>query len=327
MKPIIAITMGDAAGIGPEIILKTYTGTETANRNLLVVGDIAVLAEVKEQLGYNDIFLNGISSFDDARWDPQMVNVWDMKLLTLKDFQPGQVSAKAGDAAFKYVIEGIRLANEGKVAAVVTAPINKEAIHLGGHFFAGHTEIFATYTGTKNYAMLLYDKSFSVIHISTHIPLADAILAIKQPRVERVIQLAEDSMTKILGRAPRIAVAGLNPHAGENGLFGKQEIEILTPAIKNMQAKGIDVSGPYAPDTIFLRSLNGAFDIVVAMYHDQGHIPMKLLGFDSGVNVSVGLPIIRTSVDHGTAFDIAWKGIAKNDSLLKAIFLAERLAE
>lgn len=327
MEPIIAITMGDAAGIGPEIILKTFMGTETANRKLLVVGDIVILQKVKEQLCYDDIELNSITSFDDARWEPHTVNVWDMKLLSLTGFEPGKVSSDAGNAAFQYLIEAIRMANEGRIAGVVTAPINKEAIQSAGHHFAGHTEIFAAYTDTKDFAMLLYDEKFSVIHISTHIPLAEAISTLNQPRVETVIQLAEDSMKKILGRSPRIAVAGVNPHAGENGLFGNQEIEILTPAIENMKAKGIDVSGPYAPDTIFLRTLKGFFDIVVAMYHDQGHIPMKLLGFDTGVNVSVGLPIIRTSVDHGTAFDIAWKGIAKNDSLLKAIYLAERLAQ
>jgi 4-hydroxythreonine-4-phosphate dehydrogenase len=254
-----------------------------------------------------------------------MVNVWDMQLLKPEDFHPGEVSPKAGDAAFKYIVESIRLANEGQVAAVVTGPINKEALQSAGHLYAGHTEIFAAYTSTKDYAMLLYDEKFSVIHVSTHIPLADALSGLNQSRIERVIQLAEDSMKKIIGRSPRIAVAGINPHAGENGLFGRQEIDIIQPAIENMKAKGIDVSGPHAPDTVFLKAVQGNYDIVVAMYHDQGHIPMKLLNFDSGVNVSIGLPIIRTSVDHGTAFDIAWKGIAKNDSLIKAIFLAQRL--
>lgn len=327
MKPVIAVTMGDAAGVGPEIILKTLLGTETERINMLVIGDLVVLEDVKKRLGYHDLELNGIQSQGQARWNLNTVNVWDMQLLKLEDFQPGEVSRKAGDAAFKYVVESIRLANEGQVTAVVTAPINKEAIQSAGHHFAGHTEIFAAYTFTKNYAMLLYDEKFSVIHVSTHIPLAEAISSLNQPRIERVIQLAQDSMKKILGRSPRIAVAGINPHAGENGLFGKQEIDIIKPAIENMKAKGIDVSGPHAPDTVFLKTLQGAFDIVVAMYHDQGHIPMKLLSFDSGVNVSVGLPIIRTSVDHGTAFDIAWKGIARHDSLLKAIFLAERLVQ
>lgn len=327
MEPIIAITMGDAAGVGPEIILKTFLGQETANRKLLVVGDLVILEQVKEKLGYEGLTINSIASFEQAVWEPQTVNVWDMKLLKSAGIEPGKVSKEAGNAAFQYLIEAIRMANEGTISAVVTAPINKEAIHAAGHFFAGHTEIFATYTNTKDYAMWLYDEKFSVIHVSTHIPLAKAISTLNQSRIETVIQLAEDSMKKVLGRAPRIAVAGLNPHAGENGLFGNQEIEIITPAIEKMKAKGIDVSGPFAPDTVFLRAVKGFFDIVVAMYHDQGHIPMKLLGFDTGVNVSVGLPIIRTSVDHGTAFDIAWKGIAKNDSLLKAIYLAERLAQ
>lgn len=326
MKPVFAITMGDAAGIGPEIILKTSQGNETEQLNLLVIGDLAILEEVKTRLSYQELKLNGINSLDQAIWEHGIVNVWDMRLLKPEDFQPGEVSQKAGDAAFKYVVESIRLANEGKVAAVVTAPINKEAIQSAGHNYAGHTEIFAAYTSTKDYAMLLYDEKFSVIHVSTHIPLADALSTLTQSRIERVIQLAEDSMKKIVGHSPKIAVAGINPHAGENGLFGKQEIDIIQPAIKNMKAKGIDVSGPHAPDTVFLKALHGEYNIVVAMYHDQGHIPMKLLSFDSGVNVSIGLPVIRTSVDHGTAFDIAWKGIAKNESLIKAIYLAERLA-
>lgn len=325
-KRIIAITMGDAAGIGPEIILKTFQGAETERVNLLVIGDLAVMREVAKRLEINGLEFNSIASLDEAKWQKHMVNVWDMQLLKPGDFLVGQVSAKVGDAAFKYIIEGIRLAKEGSIAAVVTAPINKESIQSAGHHFAGHTEIFAEYTGTANYAMLLYDKKFSVIHVSTHIPLMDAITTLNQQRIERVIQLAEDSMQLILGRSPRIAVAGLNPHAGENGLFGRQEIDIIKPAIDNMRSKGLNVTGPHAPDTIFLRTVQGHHDIVVAMYHDQGHIPMKLLGFDSGVNVSVGMPIIRTSVDHGTAFDIAWKGIAKNDSLLQAIYLAEKLS-
>lgn len=317
--------MGDGAGVGPEIILKTFLDNETKQRNLLVVGDLAILEEVKKHLGYHGVELNGIKSLDKAIWNHKTVNVWDMQLLKPEDFNPGEISRKVGDASFHYVVEAIRLANEGQVSAVVTAPINKEAIQSAGHQFAGHTEIFATYTGTKNYAMLLYDEKFSVIHVSTHIPLADAISTLNLPRIERVIQLAHDTMKKILGRPPMIAVSGINPHAGENGLFGMQEINIIKPAVENMKARGINVSGPYPPDTIFMKTLQGDFDIVVAMYHDQGHIPMKLLSFDTGVNISVGLPIIRTSVDHGTAYDIAWKGIARNTSLLKAIHVAELL--
>ena len=327
MEPKIAITMGDGAGVGPEIILKTFNDDILRSRNLFVIGDLSVLAEVKKLLGYNKFELNGINEDNQPVWRSGTVNVWDMHLLKPQDFRPGEVSKKSGDASFKYVIESIRLANEGRVAAVVTGPICKEAIQSAGHNYAGHTEIFAAYTSTKNYAMLLFDKKLSVIHVSTHIPMADAVSTLSQGRIEEVIQLAEDSMKKILNHSPRIAVAGINPHAGENGLFGKQEIEIIKPAVEHMKAKGIDVSGPFAPDTVFLRTLQGHFDIVVAMYHDQGHIPMKLLSFDTGVNVSVGLPIIRTSVDHGTAFDIAWKGIARNDSLLQAIYLAERLSK
>jgi len=319
--------MGDGAGVGPEIILKTFNDDKSRSINLFVIGDLSILEKVKKLLGYDSLELAVINDVQQGEWKSGTVNVWDMHLLDPDDFRPGEVSKKSGDASFKYVIESIRLANEGRIAAVVTGPICKEAIQSAGHNFAGHTEIFAAYTSTKNYAMLLYDGKLSVIHVSTHIPMADAVSTLGQERIEEVIQLAEDSMKKILSRSPRIAVAGINPHAGENGLFGKQEIEIIKPAIENMKAKGIDVSGPFAPDTVFLRTLQGHFDIVVAMYHDQGHIPMKLLSFDTGVNVSVGLPIIRTSVDHGTAFDIAWKGIARNDSLLKAIYLAERLSK
>lgn len=210
MDSVIAITMGDGAGIGPEIILKTFLGNEAEHINLLVVGDLVILEEVRKRLGHGGIALNGIRSMDQAHWVSGTVNVWDMQLLKLEDFQPGEVSRKAGDAAFKYVVEGIRLANEGLVAAVVTAPINKEAIQSAGHHFAGHTEIFAAYTGTDNYAMLLYDKKFSVIHVSTHIPLADAISTLNQARIERVIQLAQDSMKKILGH-PQDSRGGAKP--------------------------------------------------------------------------------------------------------------------
>ena len=325
MEPVIAITMGDPAGIGPEIILKSFAGKEIEKTNPVVIGDISVLEAARDKLGLKNMVLEEVTSVDSLSKKPSRINVRDMKLLKMTDFIPGKLSRRAGDAAFKYIVESIRLANEGKIAAVVTAPINKEAISMAGHSFAGHTEIFAQYTGTKNYAMLLYDRRLSVIHVSTHISIAEAISSLKRSRIEDVIRMADTSMKKITGHAPEIAVAGLNPHAGENGLFGTQEIRIIRPAIDKMKAAGIKVSGPYSPDTVFLKALNGLFDIVVAMYHDQGHIPVKLLGFESGVNVTVGLPVIRTSVDHGTAFDIAWKGTAGNDSMVNAIKLADRL--
>jgi len=323
----IAISMGDPAGIGPEIILKTFQSEEAIGRELVVVGDASILEAVQEKAFEKQLEIRSIHAMEDAKFESGIVNVWDLELVTPDMIKPGLVSADAGNAAFQYVVEAIKLAQSGKVASVVTAPLNKEAMHLAGHQFAGHTEIFATYTKTKDYAMLLYDEKLSVIHVSTHISLLGAIQTLTQERVERVIELAEESMVRILGRKPRIAVAGLNPHAGENGLFGREEIDTIIPAIDSMRERGIEVSGPYPPDTIFLKASQGDYDVVVAMYHDQGHIPLKLLGFHSGVNISVGMPVIRTSVDHGTAFEIAWQGIARNDSLVQAIRLAERLGE
>ena len=325
MEPIIAVTMGDPAGIGPEIILKTLQDKEIGGLNLVVIGDLAVLEAARNQLELKNIVLDRVTSLDNLRTESFHVNVWDMELLQMSNFITGRISNLTGDASFKYIEESIRLANNGKVAAVVTAPISKEAIAKAGHSFAGHTEIFAQYTGGKNYAMLLYDRKLSVIHVSTHISMAEAISSLDQTRIEDVIRMADKSMKKIIGHAPKIAVAGLNPHAGESGLFGMQEILVICPAIEKMKAAGINVSGPYSPDTVFLKASKGLFDIVVAMYHDQGHIPVKMLGFDSGVNVTVGLSVIRTSVDHGTAFDIAWKGIASYESMLNAIKLAGRL--
>ena len=323
----IAISMGDPAGIGPEIILKTFQSEEAIGRELVVVGDASILEAVQEKAFEKQLEIRSIHAMEDAKFESGIVNVWDLELVTPDMIKPGLVSADAGNAAFQYVVEAIKLAQSGKVSSVVTAPLNKEAMHLAGHQFAGHTEIFATYTKTKDYAMLLYDEKLSVIHVSTHISLLGAIQTLTQERVERVIELAEESMVRILGRKPRIAVAGLNPHAGENGLFGREEIDTIIPAIDSMRERGIEVSGPYPPDTIFLKASQGDYDVVVAMYHDQGHIPLKLLGFHSGVNISVGMPVIRTSVDHGTAFEIAWQGIARNDSLVQAIRLAERLGE
>jgi len=327
MHPIIGITMGDAAGIGPEIILKAFASGSLDDLPHVVIGDLSILQAVKDRIGINNLELKAVQRGSDTNTatSRKVLQVLDLQLLQPADVIPGQVDAKVGDAAFRYVLESIKLANEGTVKAVVTAPINKAAIQLAGHHFAGHTEIYASYTDTDHYAMLLHDEKFSVIHVSTHISLQDAITNLRQERIEEVIDLAEDSMLKILGRKPVIAVAGLNPHAGESGLFGREDRDIIAPAVARCAAKGIQVSGPHPPDTVFLHALKGAWDIVVAMYHDQGHIPMKLLSFDSGVNVSVGLPLIRTSVDHGTAYDIAWKGIARYESLIRAIRLAGAL--
>ena len=243
-----------------------------------------------------------------------------------EEFQRGKVTAASGEAAFQCVKKAVELVIQGEIGAITTAPLHKEALHLAGHNYPGHTEILAGLSGTRDYAMLLYDRKLSVIHVSTHISLLDAVTSLRRERIEKVIELADGIMTKLCGHTPKIAVAGLNPHAGENGLFGNEELREIIPAVRNMKAKGINAEGPVPPDTVFLQALNGKYDVVVAMYHDQGHIPLKLLGFSTGVNITAGLPFIRTSVDHGTAFDIAWKGIANEASMKEAIKLATKLA-
>jgi 4-hydroxythreonine-4-phosphate dehydrogenase len=254
------------------------------------------------------------------------LNIYDLPLIDMHKFKPGMVHAESGNAAFTAIRQALRMVMNKELDTIVTAPVNKEALHLAGHNYPGHTEIFADLTGTSDYAMLLYDKKLRVIHVSTHIPLLEAISGLKRERIEKVIGLADGVMKKLKIMNPRIAVAGINPHSGENGLFGREEIDEIIPAIMNMKKKGINVEGPIPPDTVFLQALKGKYDIVVAMYHDQGHIPLKLLGFSSGVNVTVGLPFVRTSVDHGTAFDIAWTGQADPTSMVEAVKLALKLS-
>jgi 4-hydroxythreonine-4-phosphate dehydrogenase len=236
------------------------------------------------------------------------------------------LDARAGDAAFRYVEKATALARSGRVAAIATAPLNKEAMHLAGHKYPGHTEILARLTGTEDYAMMLVTDELRVIHVSTHVALREAIERVQPERELAVIRLAHASMRKLGVESPRVAVAGLNPHAGENGLFGTEDAERIRPAIEDAREEGIDASGPHPPDTVLMRARRGVFDIVVVQYHDQGHIPVKLMGFDTGVNVTVGLPFFRTSVDHGTAFDIAGTGEADHASMRAALDLARALA-
>ncbi len=238
---------------------------------------------------------------------------------------PGQVSAPAGRAAVEYVLRACDLAMAGAVDAVVTAPLNKEAMQRAGFRYAGHTELLAERTGASQVSMLLVGPQLRVMHVSTHVSLREAIRRVTRERVAEVIELAHQACLALGISAPRIAVAGLNPHAGEGGLFGEEDARAIAPAVAEARARGLAAFGPLPPDTVFLRAVRGEFDIVVAMYHDQGHIPMKLLAFDHGVNVSIGLPIIRTSVDHGTAFDIVGTGRAREDSLLAAIEVAVQM--
>ncbi len=323
--PAIGITMGDPAGIGPEIILKSLEKKGIRKNRIMVIGDYVVMLETFNLLKIKSFELNRIHHFSECIFSDGVVNILDLQLIKKNEFYPGKVQAITGNAAFEYIRKAVELVNNKNINAIVTAPINKEAIHLAGHNYPGHTEILASLTGTKDYAMFLYDKKLSVIHVSTHVSLLEAVTTLNRERIEKVIELANAAMTKLCGTIPGIAVAGINPHAGENGLFGDEEQKEIIPAIYNMKGKGINVEGPIPPDTIFLQAVKGKYDVVVAMYHDQGHIPLKLLGFNSGVNISLGLPFIRTSVDHGTAFDIAWQGKADEGSMIKAIKLAIKM--
>ena len=322
-KPIIAITMGDPAGIGPEIIVKISNNLEIFNRcNPLVIGDKRILERAKSYTNLKELRITTIEDPDIGQYSSGRITLLDLHNAHPDKISPGILSGIAGRAAADYVNKACDLAMEGKVDAIVTAPINKEALRLGGIPFPGHTELLQQRSGAKKVGMLLIGGNLRVIHVSTHVSLEEAVKRVKSERVETVIELAVQSCMSMGLKSPRVGVAGLNPHAGEGGLFGDQELIEITPAIMNSRKKGYDVFGPIPPDTIFLRANNGEFDIVVAMYHDQGHIPLKLLAFDKGVNVSLGLPFIRTSVDHGTAFDIAGSGVANANSLMAALDLA-----
>ncbi|MED4207231.1 4-hydroxythreonine-4-phosphate dehydrogenase PdxA [Neobacillus mesonae] len=325
-KPIIAITMGDPSGVGPEIIVKSLNDQNIyENCRPFVVGDLKIL---KRALGVTniDLQLNSISNPEEAKYEYGTIDIVDLDLVS-EDLPWGQVSPEAGNAAFRYLEKSISYANEGRIQAICTAPLNKEALHKAGHMYPGHTEILAELTNTKDFAMMLSAPGLRVIHVTTHIGLLDAINKINADRQYTVIKLAHETLQKAGIKSPRIAVCGINPHAGENGLFGHgEEEEKIIPAVQKAQAEGINVQGPLPADTLFFRAKRGDFDIVVAQYHDQGHGPIKVLGLEAGVNITVGLPTIRTSVDHGTAFDIAGKNIADELSLKEAIRMAIELA-
>lgn len=333
----IAITMGDPAGVGPEIIVKALSHVEIYQKCIpIVVGDYAALADALRFCNL-PIELHQVSEVAEAKGE-----FGNIDFISLNKIQPGgweykKNSAICGEASFQYVVYGIHLAMEGKVQAVVTAPINKESIHMAGYHYSGHTEIFAEYTGTKDFAMLLASRTLHVIHVSTHCSLREACDRVKKDRVLKVIRLAQEGMRQLGYQNPKIGVAGLNPHCSENGLFGTEEEQEIVPAIEEARKEGIDVAGPESPDTVFVKCQAGQYDIVVAMYHDQGHIPLKLSGFKydlqknkydsvSGINCTIGLPIVRTSVDHGTAFGKAGEGRANEESMMDAIFAGVEMA-
>lgn len=323
---VIAITMGDPAGIGPEIIIKSLQTVELNGMPVVVVGCAKTLKRVIGLGLTPESKINVIHQVAEANFAKGMINVIDVELKDYATLQPGVVQAKAGDLAYCCIKRATELAMAGEVQAIATAPLNKEALHLAGHQYPGHTELLAKLTNSKDYAMVLYTEQLKVIHVSTHISLRRFLNTLNADRIETVIQMADTFLKRVGFSQPRIAVAGVNPHAGEHGLFGDEEIKIVNPAVEKMAAKGINVIGACPPDTVFLQAQEGQYDMVVAMYHDQGHIPLKLLGFYDGVNITAGLPFIRTSADHGTAFDIAWTGKAKSDSMEQAIRLAMQLA-
>lgn len=322
----IAVTMGDPAGIGPEIIIKALSEGELAGKPAVVVGCLQTLQRIQALAITPKVELNPILQVSQARFAPGIINVIDEPLKDPAALIPGKVQAQAGDLAYRCVKRATELAMAGEVMAIATAPLNKEALHLAGHLYPGHTELLAKLTHSRDYAMVLYTDKLKVIHVSTHIALRKFLDTLNAERIETVVAMADTFLKRVGFKQPRIAVAGVNPHAGENGLFGDEEIQIVSPAIAAARQRGIDVTGPCPPDTVFLQAYEGQYDMVVAMYHDQGHIPLKLLGFYDGVNITAGLPFIRTSADHGTAFDIAWTGKAKSESMAISIKLATQLA-
>ncbi len=322
----LLITMGDPAGIGPEIVVKAWAKVR-ADARVACIGDARLLAQWLTKIGI-DGSVNAIETIEDALYANDTLDVLDLWPDRLEEIKPGNIQTLAGDLMYKYVINAIDLAKSGRVDAVVTCPINKEALALANHNFDGHTEIFANETNSKSVTMMLACGHFHVTHVSTHCSLRKAIERCKTARIYEVLKLTHEGLTRLGYSEPRIAVAGLNPHAGENGLFGDEEEDQIRPAIDLAKLDGVNVYPfPVPPDTVFHRMYEGReFEGVVAQYHDQGHIPAKLLDFFGGVNITLGLPIVRTSVDHGTAYDIAGKGVANAQSLVNAIQLAEQLA-
>ena len=337
MKPILAITMGDPAGIGPEITVRALNRKETYDKcRPLVCGDAAIMRQAVSLLGL-DLQVRAVSAVGDARFEFGTIDVLDLQFVDLQTFRFGEVQAQCGNAAFQYIRKAIDLAMSGEADGTVTAPLNKEALNLAGHHYDGHTEIYATFTGTKKYAMMLADENIRVIHVSTHVPLRKACDLVKKARVTECAELIDDACRQFGIKEPLIGIAGLNPHASENGLFGYEEAQEIIPAIDELQRRGFRVEGPVPPDSVFAKARSGKYDGVVAMYHDQGHIPLKVCAFQwdkttgkmqsaSGVNITLGLPIIRVSVDHGTAFDVAGKGIANDSAMTLSIDYATRMA-
>lgn len=327
--PIIAITMGDPAGIGPEICLKAVLAEETRQvARPIIVGDSRILEKTLSLLHPTPhVRWNNITSVSEADFQSGTVNVFDLQNIQPTSFKIGKTEPECGRASVEYILTAIQLAKGKQVDAITTAPINKEAMNRAGFAYEGHTQILAEQTHAKSHAMLFVADRLWVVLATTHIALRDVPTKLTEARVLETIVLGHDFVKKMKQKTPRLGVAGLNPHAGEGGLFGDEDSRIIAPAVQQAQKQGMDVKGPLAPDAIFYLAQAGVFDIVVAMYHDQGLIPIKFLAFNKSVNITVGLPIVRTSVDHGTGYDIAGKGWANPGSLIKALGVAAQLAQ
>ena len=315
--------MGDPAGIGPEIAIKALLHKHVAaDYRVAIIGDLISLLPTAEGLGKAG-HIRVVTDIREAL--PGTIPLLDMKQVSHGGYRVGEALAVCGRASYAYIMKGIELAQKGIAAGVITNPINKEALRSAGIDYPGHTEIFADATGVKEFSMLFYLRGVGVAHVTTHCSLRQAIDLISPGRVLSHIRLLHVAMKRLGKASPRIAVGGLNPHAGENGMFGDEELRMISPAIALARAEGLDVSGPYPPDTVFMRAFRHEFDGVVAMLHDHGFVALKSLDFEHGVNITIGLPIIRTSVGHGTAFDKAGKGIASPQSLLSAMDAARLL--
>jgi 4-phospho-D-threonate 3-dehydrogenase / 4-phospho-D-erythronate 3-dehydrogenase len=326
LRPLLAMTVGDPAGVGPEIMVKALNRPESYEMcRPLVIGDAGVMRKALE-ICKIDLKINIVENPQDGVYQFGTMDLIDMKDIEIDKLRYGVLDPMCGRAAVNYVKKGIKLAMDQEVDGIVTGPLNKESMNMGGFHYAGHTEILGEQTGTKDFAMMLVAGNIQIVHTSTHVSLREAIERCKKPRVLATIRLAHEA-TKELGiENPRIAVAGLNPHAGENGLFGNEDMEEIAPAIEEARKEGIDATGPHPPDTVFWRALKGRFDTIVAQYHDQGHIAAKVAAFETGVNTTLGLPIIRTSVDHGTFFRTAGTGVANEESFIAAIRVAHKQA-
>ncbi|MCG8334942.1 MAG: 4-hydroxythreonine-4-phosphate dehydrogenase PdxA [Proteobacteria bacterium] len=325
MKPLIGITMGDPAGVGPEVTIKALVESSVTRKfETLVIGSSEVLRQTSRSLGLETKICE-VDSPDEVGNKVDTIYVLNCCSSPL-EYKPGMTNSMCGEYAYQAVVTASRLCRTNKISAMVTAPICKESWHQAGHKFDGHTGLLAHLTGTDDYRMMFAAEPFSVCLVTTHLPLKDVSDRLSIDTVFKTIDLSNSELFKLGIKNPKIAVCGLNPHAGEGGIFGDEDQKLIKPAIKEAEKKRIDVCGPFPADTVFIAAAQGKYDLVVAQYHDQGLIPIKLLAFDTAVNITIGLPIIRTSVDHGTAFDIAGQGIANHRNMISAIECAYKLS-